>query len=157
MNQKEIRAILGLDKSTISRILRGGNGYRKETINEVKLLHSLKEKYFDEIFRMPEFEMLCDAVIEKAVPRDGKDVVEIINFACLCKSKHLTLTNQIEAKTIQEILGKYYEDSNKLIRNELFNKMCSIAIKKEPGVRLFAAKLMGLSVAMQDIKRKVAG
>jgi transcriptional regulator with XRE-family HTH domain len=155
MTRKEIKAILGFDKSTISRILNGRtNGYSSGTVNEVTLLAKLGVSYFDEIFKMKQFMDICDTVIEKGSTRDDKNIVDIIKFTCLCKSRSLTLTNPEEAKTLEEVFGKYYEDTSKLIENPLFEKMCAIAIRKHPPVRFFGSKLISLSIILQDIKTK---
>lgn len=156
MNQKEIHALLGFSQSTISKILNGQvNGFNKNTISQIKSLSTLKINLFDEILKHKMFLKICETIIRKGSARDDKDFVNISNFACLCKSKHQTLYDPEPAIELEELIGKYYGDSAKLIKNPLFNKMCGLAIKKCVEIRQFAERIMQLSSIMQNINHKV--
>lgn len=161
MTSKEIQIITGLSPSYINKVRTGKiDGLNQLTVNHVTFLLELEVNYLDALFCRTEFSKVCTTVLEKATRRDHKNIVNIVRLANKCLRRHRTLlkekNNEIGDDNAQELMGIYLADSKKLIQDELFCQMCSIAISISKNIKLrtFCDFLLDISELLKTLNKK---
>lgn len=156
MKNSQIAQILHVNKSTVSRILKGSKNYSKYKIERCMFYKNFELDVVEDTFKAEEFADICEFVISKTTNRDAKNYDDIIRFATQCTRWNEVLYNN---KDLSKLDGLMVASLNKepmdLFCDQLFWEMLNIVVKKckNSAMRQRASILQDSSINIRRVKR----
>lgn len=137
MKNSEIAKILRINKSTVSRIIRGSRNYSKWKIERVLHYKNFEKETVEGMFRDSEFANICEFVMEKATNRDAKNYDEVIRFASQCLRWCELLVNNKNLENVESmIVTSLTKEPMELFVDPLFWQMMNVVLRKSKSLTL---------------------